>query len=70
LLITETINSATFRTFELYTVVGLYFLTLTTLWGLAQRAIEARFAASSQAGAVAVRPRRFALRNLINAGSP
>jgi polar amino acid transport system permease protein len=71
LLITESINSATFRTFELYTVVGLYFLTLTTLWGFAQRGIEARFAAPSPAGAGVApgRPRRFALRNLINVGS-
>ena len=51
LLVTETINSATFRTFELYTVVGLYFLTLTTLWGLVQRVIEARFAAPTSSGA-------------------
>lgn len=43
LLITETINSATFRTFELYAVVALYFLTLTTLWSVAQAAIERRF---------------------------
>ncbi len=50
LLVTETINSATFRTFELYTVVGLYFLTLTTLWGLAQRMIERKFAAPTSAG--------------------
>jgi polar amino acid transport system permease protein len=51
LLATETINSATFRTFELYSVVGLYFLTLTTLWGLVQRVIEAKFAAPTSAGA-------------------
>ncbi len=34
LLVTETINSATFRTFELYSVLGLYFLVLTSLWTL------------------------------------
>ena len=34
LLVTETINSATFRTFELYSVLGLYFLALTSLWTL------------------------------------
>lgn len=69
LLITETINSATFRTFELYTVVGLYFLTLTTLWGFVQRGIENRFAAPSRDsdGEAASRPRRFGLRNLMNA---
>jgi polar amino acid transport system permease protein len=69
LLITETINSATFRTFELYTVVGLYFLTLTTLWGFVQRRIELRFAAPSRDGAVALRPWRFVLRNVTNAVS-
>ena len=69
LLITETINSATFRTFELYTVVGLYFLTLTTLWGFVQRRIEMRFAAPSRDGAIASGPWRFAIRNVINAVS-
>jgi len=71
LLVTETINSATFRTFELYTVVGLYFLTLTTLWGLVQRQIEDRFAAPSRDGGDAVTsgPRRFVFRNLMNAVS-
>ena len=34
LLVTETINSATFRTFELYSVLGIYFLILTSLWTL------------------------------------
>ena len=34
LLVTETINSATFRTFELYSVLGIYFLVLTSLWTL------------------------------------
>ena len=71
LLVTETINSATFRTFELYTVVGLYFLTLTTLWGLVQRQIEVRFAAPSRDGTdtAASGPRRFMFRNLMNAVS-
>ncbi|HUZ64698.1 MAG TPA: amino acid ABC transporter permease [Acetobacteraceae bacterium] len=43
LLTTETLTSATFRVFELYSVVALYYLTLTTLWGLVQGRIEARF---------------------------
>ncbi len=34
LLVTETINSATFRTFELYSVLALYFLLLTSCWNL------------------------------------
>ena len=43
LLATQMVTSATFRVFELYTVVALYYLTLTTLWGFAQQAIERRF---------------------------
>lgn len=71
LLVTETINSATFRTFELYTVVGLYFLTLTTLWGFAQRWIEIRYSAPSRDGTdtTVSGPRRFAFRNLLNAAT-
>lgn len=42
LLSTETLTSATFRVFELYSIVALYFLTLTTAWGFIQRRIEAR----------------------------
>jgi len=44
LLTTETLTSATFRVFELYSVVALYYLTLTTLWGFVQGRIELRFA--------------------------
>lgn len=43
LLATQMVTSATFRVFELYLVVALYYLTLTTLWGIAQRWIERRF---------------------------
>jgi polar amino acid transport system permease protein len=43
LLSTETLTSATFRVFELYSVVALYFLTLTTGWGFVQRRVEAKF---------------------------
>jgi polar amino acid transport system permease protein len=42
LLVTETINSATFRTFELYSVLAIYFLILTSIWGLIMRRIEQR----------------------------
>ena len=42
LLVTETINSATFRTFELYSVLALYFLALTSIWGGVMRLIEWR----------------------------
>ena len=48
LLATQMVTSATFRVFELYTVVALYYLTLTTLWGFVQRAIERRFGEPSR----------------------
>jgi len=43
LLATQMVTSATFKVFELYTVVALYYLSLTTLWGMIQRRIELRF---------------------------
>jgi polar amino acid transport system permease protein len=43
LLATQMVTSATFKVFELYTVVALYYLSLTTLWGLIQRRIEVGF---------------------------
>ena len=43
LLATEMVTSATFRVFELYLVVALYYLTLTTLWGFVQQWIERRY---------------------------
>lgn len=42
LLVTETINSATFRTFELYSVLAIYFLILTSIWGLIMSWLERR----------------------------
>jgi len=44
LLVTETINSATFRTFELYSVLALYFLLLTSVWNLVMFWAEKKFA--------------------------
>ncbi|MDE8349618.1 MAG: amino acid ABC transporter permease [Acidocella sp.] len=44
LLVTETINSATFRTFELYSVLGIYFLFLTSLWNIFMGWAERHFA--------------------------
>jgi len=43
LLATNMQISATFRVFELLSVVALYYLALTTAWGFAQRAIDRRF---------------------------
>ncbi|TMV84734.1 amino acid ABC transporter permease [Thioclava sp. BHET1] len=42
MLVTESINSATFRTFELYSVLGLYFLALTSLWTILMKWVEKR----------------------------
>jgi polar amino acid transport system permease protein len=46
--VTGTQVSATFRAFELYSVVALYYLALTTLWGFVQRAIDRRFGDASR----------------------
>jgi polar amino acid transport system permease protein len=43
LLATQMVTSATFRVFELYSVVALYYLSLTTLWGFLQQVIEDRY---------------------------
>ncbi|WP_172149421.1 amino acid ABC transporter permease [Pseudomonas tumuqii] len=48
LLSTQMVTSATFRVFELYLVVAIYFLLLTTLWGFFQRWLEIRFSQSEQ----------------------
>ena len=31
-LVTQNLNSVSFRTFELYAVLGIYYLALTTIW--------------------------------------
>src|SRR3954447_4081814 len=48
LLATQMITSATFRVFELYSVVALYYLTLTTLWGLVQGWLERKYGEPSR----------------------
>jgi polar amino acid transport system permease protein len=48
LLTTNTLVSATFRTFELYLVVASYYLLLTTGWGFVQARIERHFGKSSE----------------------
>ena len=52
LLATQMITSATFRVFELYTVVALYYLTLTTLWGFVQAWLERRYGEPSRSAAL------------------
>ena len=55
LLSTQMVTSATFRVFELYLVVAIYFLALTTLWGFFQRWLEARFGQSDRPAQAASR---------------
>ena len=46
-LTAQAINSATFKTFEIFVAVAAYYLLLTTLWAVVQRWIERRFAGST-----------------------
>jgi polar amino acid transport system permease protein len=54
-------NSATFRTFEIFTVVAIYYITMTTVWSFIQSAIERRLAArgGDLIGRVTLRERLF-----------
>lgn len=56
MLVTETINSATFRTFELYAVLGIYFLILTSAWTVFMKWAEARLELRSHPVAPAAAP--------------
>ncbi len=49
LLSTNTLVSATFRVFELLLVVAIYYLLLTTAWGVVQSRIERYFGKSTSA---------------------
>lgn len=41
-LVAQSISSATFKTFEIFIVVAIYYLALTTIWTVIQALIEAR----------------------------
>lgn len=43
-LTAQSINSATFRTFEIFLVAACYYLALTTVWSFIQRGIERKLA--------------------------
>jgi polar amino acid transport system permease protein len=43
-LTAQSINSATFRTFEIFLVAACYYLALTTVWSFIQRLIERKLA--------------------------
>ncbi len=71
LLTTNTLVSATFRTFELYLVVASYYLVLTTAWGLVQSRIERHFGKSTaQQDGPAYLERLFGFRRPIEADTP
>lgn len=62
-LTAQSINSTTFKTFEIFVVAGLYYLFLTTVWSFVQAAIERKFGSPT---------RRFSqssVRRLIGIGS-
>ncbi|QGY33058.1 amino acid ABC transporter permease [Pantoea cypripedii] len=48
MLSTQMITSATFRVFELYLLLTIYFLILTSLWSLVQRRLEQHYARSER----------------------
>jgi len=59
-LTAQSINSATFKTFEIFLVVACYYLALTTVWSFVQRFIERRLADPGQVIAAPSLRERFA----------
>jgi len=60
-LTAQAINSATFKTFEIFLTVAIYYLLLTTVWAVIQRWIERRFAGpEARVPAPSMRARLFA----------
>jgi polar amino acid transport system permease protein len=60
-LTAQAINSATFKTFEIFLTVAVYYLVLTTVWAVIQRWIERRFAGPTAVSAPSMRERLFAV---------
>jgi polar amino acid transport system permease protein len=56
---TEELTSTTFRVFELYLVVALYYLMITTVWGWIQSRIETRVGLYAQTSEMAASGRRW-----------
>jgi polar amino acid transport system permease protein len=56
-LTAQSINSATFKTFEIFLVVAAYYLILTTVWSFVQRWLERRLGPPSLAGRTSLRQR-------------
>jgi polar amino acid transport system permease protein len=61
-LTAQAINSATFKTFEIFLTVAVYYLLLTTVWAVIQRWIERRFAGpTARVSSARLRERLFAV---------
>jgi polar amino acid transport system permease protein len=61
-LTAQAINSATFKTFEIFLTVAVYYLLLTTVWAVIQRWIERRFAGpTTKVSSPSLRERLFAV---------
>jgi polar amino acid transport system permease protein len=61
-LTAQAINSATFKTFEIFLAVAIYYLLLTTVWAVVQRWIERRFAGpAARVPSPSMRERLFAV---------
>lgn len=63
-LTAQSINSTTFKTFEIFAVAGCYYLFLTTVWGFIQKGIERKFGEPPAAMA-----RQSPMRRLFGIGS-
>ncbi len=67
--VAEAANAATFKSFESYLGIALYYLALTTIWGWIQGRIEARMSkgqAGASTGSRSLRERMFGVRGLVD----
>lgn len=59
-LAAQNLNSATFRTFEIFSVAAIYYIAMTTVWSFIQSAIERRLAShGGEIERVSLRERLF-----------
>lgn len=71
-LVTQSISSATFRTFEIFIVAALYYLLLTTVWTFVQawieRALNRQMGIDTKSSVLKKMTERTSLRSLVPAG--
>ena len=60
-LVAQETNSVTLRTFEVFLAVALYYLVLTTVWGIFQSWLEARLQVGATPRAMTLRERIFSV---------